>query len=69
MESLIQIFRMTEISVASRIKIIKRLGSALNHQMGGNITEGLVYELVLALDPSDPIQEDQHYPMFLGDRP
>ena len=64
METLIQIFRMNEISIATRIKIIKQLGSALNNQLGGNYTEGLVYELVLALDPENEIRGDQHYKRF-----
>lgn len=61
MESLIAVFRMNEVSVTTRIRIIKRLGRSINDQMGMNITEGLVYELVLALDPQDPIKDDEHY--------
>ena len=51
MESIIQIFRMTELSVATRIKIIKALGDAINNEMGMSITDDLVIELILALDP------------------
>lgn len=65
MESIIQVFRMTELSVQTRIKIIKRLGQAINHQFASNITEGLVYELVIALDPNDIIKDDDHYKRFV----
>jgi hypothetical protein len=66
MELLIAIFRMTEISVQTRIRIIKQLGPAINHQFGMNITEGLVYELVLALDPNDSIKNNEHYLSFVS---
>lgn len=55
---------MSEISAATRIRIIKQLGASLNNQMGMNITEGLVYELVLALDPNDSIKDNEHYKRF-----
>lgn len=66
MESIIQIFRMTEVSIAARIRIIKSLGKAINNQFGNNLTEELVYELVLALDPNDPIKTDEHYRYYVG---
>lgn len=53
MESLIQVFRMEEVSIATRIKIIKELGRVINAQFSANITEPIVRELVLALDPND----------------
>lgn len=46
MESLIQVFRMTEVSIEVRASIIKKLGKAINDQLGMNITEELVAELV-----------------------
>ena len=55
---------MTELSIGTRIKIIKKLGDAINYQMGANITEPLVYELVLALDPDDEIKDDKHYSCY-----
>ncbi len=66
MESLIQIFRMNEVSVPIRIKIIKELGRAINAQYASNITEPLVYELVLALDPDNQIKDDEHYKKLLN---
>ena len=65
MSDLINIFRMTELSVGTRIKIIKRLGVCLNHQYGANLTEALVYELVIALDPENPIKNDENYLYFV----
>ena len=64
MESLIEVFRMNEISIQTRIKIIKELGKAINHSMSANCTEPLVYELVLALDPENPIKDDKYYTMY-----
>jgi len=61
MESIIQIFRMTELSIETRIKIIIKLGVAINYQFGSNCTEPLVYELVLALDPDNEIKNDEQY--------
>jgi hypothetical protein len=61
MESIIQVFRMSEISIETRIKIIKQLGHSINHQLGSNCTEALVYELVLALDPENEIKQDKYY--------
>ena len=51
MESLIQVFRMNELSVKTRVRVIKTLGNAIDNQMCMNATEALVIELCLALDP------------------
>lgn len=63
MESLIQIFKMDELSVVTRIRIIKRLGDAINNQMAMNATDELVIELCLALDPEiEPeLRESKRY--------
>lgn len=66
MDSIIQVFRMTELSVETRIKIIKRLGQAINYQFASNVTEPLVYELVLSLNPNDPIKDDEHYKRMMA---
>ena len=66
MESLIQIFRMNEIDSKTRIKILKQLGHAINFQHGMNITEPLVYELVIALDPNNQILNDKHYTQYIN---
>jgi len=51
MDSIIQIFRMNELSVETRVSIIKELGNAIDNQMAMNITPKLVFELCIALDP------------------
>jgi len=66
MEDLIQVFRMSELSVKNRISIIKKLGDAINRRYAANITESLVYELVLTLDPDDEIKENKKYLSFLS---
>ena len=65
MESLIQVFRMTELSIDTRINIIKKLGVAINHQLASNCTEALVWELVLSLDPDNSIIDDTKYTRFI----
>lgn len=61
MQELIDVFRMTEINPKTRAKIIIQLGSAINFKYASNITEPLVYELVLVLDPENPILQSDHY--------
>jgi hypothetical protein len=61
MKSLIDIFRMKEINVETRINIIIQLGKAINNNLGMNITEALVYELVKALDANHAILLDKYY--------
>lgn len=65
MKEIIDIFRMNELTVETRIKIIIKLGMAINNTYGMNITEALVYELVLALDPNNKIKNDEHYLQFV----
>ena len=65
MKAIIDVFRMSELSIETRIKIIKELGTCVNHEHGANVTERLVVELVLALDPENGIKEDDHYKRFL----
>lgn len=52
MSEIIAVFRAHELSVATRIKIIKKLGTALNHQYAMNWTGDIVAELVEALEAS-----------------
>ncbi|TFD96676.1 hypothetical protein E2605_07605 [Dysgonomonas capnocytophagoides] len=61
MKSLIEVFRMEEVSKETRVKIIIKLGRAINDQYGANITEGIVFELVSILDPENPILKDERY--------
>ena len=66
MNSLIEVFRMTEVTPTTRAKIIIELGHAINAQYAMNITEGLVYELVTILDPGNPILQDEFYKKKAG---
>ncbi len=61
MKELIDVFRMNELSVKTRVKIIIKLGFAINFEQGANITEGIVYELVKALDPENKEVETEKY--------
>lgn len=61
MKGMIDVFRMEEVSKETRAKIIIKLGRAINDQYAMNITEGLVYELVNILDPTNEILKDEHY--------
>ena len=61
MKSLIEVFRMEEVSKETRAKIIIKLGRAINDEYAMNITEGLVFELVSILDPDNSILTDNHY--------
>ncbi|NDV93457.1 hypothetical protein D0T84_00805 [Dysgonomonas sp. 521] len=61
MKSIIDVFRMEEVSKETRAKVIIKLGRAINDQYAMNITEGLVFELVSILDPDNDILTDNHY--------
>lgn len=63
--SLIEVFRMTELSPDVRERIIRKLGPAINYSFSSNVTEELVLELVLALNPNSDIKEEEHYKRFL----
>lgn len=61
MKEIIEIFKTTEISPKVRAKIIIELGHIINYKLGTNITEPLVYELVLFLDPNNEIISQDRY--------
>lgn len=65
MKSLIEVFRMSEITPKTRVKIIIQLGQAINDQYCMNITEPLVYELVKQLDPDNTEVENDNYKRHL----
>lgn len=46
MKDLIEVFRMSEISIGARIRIIEKLGRSINREHGANVTDELVDELV-----------------------
>jgi hypothetical protein len=45
MNEIITVFRMTEVSVETRISLIEKLGHAFDYQMGMKISDGVVQEL------------------------
>ena len=61
MKELIEVFRMKEVSIKTRCKIIIQLGKAINAEHGMNITEPLVYELVKQLYSENKDVETEHY--------
>ena len=65
MQSLIEVFRMVELTKNTRIKIIIQLGKGINNTMGMNVTEPIVYELVKALDPNNTDVENEHYKRYI----
>jgi hypothetical protein len=50
MKVLIDVFRMTEVSVQTRINILKKLGRAIDYEHAANVTGELVDELVKMLE-------------------
>ena len=61
MKELIEVFRMNEVNIGVRCRIIIQLGHAINAEHGMNITEPLVYELVKQLDADNKDVETEHY--------
>jgi hypothetical protein len=61
MQSLIEVFRMKEVSNKIRANIIVKLGRAINDQYAMNITEPLVAELVYQLDAEHEIFKNEKY--------
>lgn len=66
MNDLITVFRMSEISASARIRVITQLGKTINDERASNISEPIVYELVLLLDPNDPIKDDAWFKQLAG---
>ena len=58
MQSLIDVFRMKEVEASTRIAIIEKLGDAIDRQLGMNITDDLVCELVKELKRQIKLEED-----------
>lgn len=61
---LFEIYRATEIHPKTRIRLLKKMGQAINYSYGANVCEPIVYELVLLLDPGDDIKTDEHYTRY-----
>lgn len=43
---MIEVFRMDELSIETRIRVIQKLAAALNYQFGANWTEEVEAELI-----------------------
>tara|TARA_Y100000310_G_C20168686_1_gene572591 strand:+ start:124 stop:339 length:216 start_codon:yes stop_codon:yes gene_type:complete len=65
MEDIIQIFRMEELTKDVRIRIMVKLGDAINYKYASNVTEPLVVELILLLDPENEILKQTRYSKHL----
>lgn len=61
MKELIEVFKMEEIDKTTRADIIVRLGELINHQYSSNITEPIVYQLVMRLDPNHGILQNNQF--------
>lgn len=66
MKELIEVFRMNELSIDTRVRILIKLGELINGQFGANVTEGIVFELVEILDPKNPILKNERYLKLAG---
>jgi hypothetical protein len=66
MKEIMEIFRVPELSIETKIKVIIKLGRALNDQMGMNWTDEIVAELVSILeDAKTQIEGDENsLPVF-----
>ena len=56
MNDLITVFRMEEISIGTRIRLIEKLGNAINREHGANVSDDLVDELVRILKERDLLE-------------
>lgn len=61
MKEILEVFKMSELSVETRCRVIIKLGRALNFEQGSNWTEPIVYELVKILDPENKEVESDIY--------
>lgn len=59
--TLIEVFRIDEISKSARVELIIKLGDAINYEHGANLTEPVVFELVSILDPENKILKDEDF--------
>lgn len=61
MKDLIEVFRMNEIDKKTRARVIIKLGNMINYEHGANVTEDIVYELVMILDPENEVIKEERY--------
>ena len=67
--AIMDVFNMENVSAETRARLIIKLGRAINDEMGMNLTEELVYELVSLIDPTNEILENEHYKKFATTQP
>lgn len=58
---------MDEVSIKTRIRLIKKIGTAINYQYGANVTEELVIELILLLNKNYSFEDDEHLLKYIKD--
>jgi len=61
MKELIEVFRMVELEKKTRARVIIKLGDMINYSQGANVTETIVYELVMILDPDNEVIKAERY--------
>lgn len=61
MKELIEVFRMEELDKKTRTRVIIKLGDAINAKHGMNLTEDIVYELVMMLEPNNETIKQNRY--------
>jgi hypothetical protein len=54
---LIAVFKMEEVSIETRIRLIQKIGNAINYQYAANVTDELVDELVGILTQKEQASE------------
>lgn len=65
MNVFIEIFNMQNISDEVKCRLLIKMGRLINHQYAANITEYIVYELVMLLDPDHEIKDDPHFKFII----
>ena len=56
---LIEVFKMEDLSLDTRISVIKKLGRAINYEYAANVTDEIVDELVSILETVKKLKESK----------
>jgi hypothetical protein len=65
MEELIAIYKMDEIKVETRIKLLIKIGELINFKYASNVTEPLIIELIMLLDENFNFSKYANLQMFI----
>lgn len=65
MGDLIAVFRMDELSIPCRIRLIQKMGETINRNYAMNLTEELQIELIQALEPNYDFEAHPHLKNYL----